>query len=139
MFIPCGTIDGTETTRANRLTGEVTLYRYYSPQVPYLTNLFFVIVKHCSRPSATPNGRYFLILNNGNEEEMLVTFNKTLNYNTTLRFKCNAGFILPDMYDSYKICQENEKWSGLEPRCTGKYLGRQKSVFGVYSDSKGPH
>ena len=99
---------GRNDIRAKRLT---TRYRYYSPQVPYITNLFFVIFKNCSRPSATPNDRYFLISNNGNEEEMLVTLNKTFNYNMTLRFKCNAGFILPDMYDSYRICQENKKWS----------------------------
>ena len=40
-------------------------------------------VKTCSHSSAAPNGRYFLIANNGNEVEMRVTVNITLNVNTT--------------------------------------------------------
>ena len=73
--------------------------------------------------------------------EMQVTFKKKINFNTTLRFKCDAGFNLTDMSESYRICQENQTWSGLEPACTGKYLChvRRKCVFGVYAVSREPH
>ena len=69
--------------------------------------------------------------------ELQITFNTTLNFNTTLQFKCDAGFTLPDMYEGYRICQDNEVWSGSEPTCTGKYMGhaRGKLVFGVYAVS----
>ena len=100
----------------------------------------FITVKKCSHPRARPNGRYYLTANNGNEVEIQVTF-KTFNFNTTLQFKCNAGFILPDMYEGYRQCKENETWSGLEPTCTGNYLGQagQKWVFVVYAVSEESH
>ena len=60
--------------------------------------------------------------------EVQVTFDKTFNFNTTLQFKCNAGFILPDMYEGYRQCKENETWSGLEPTCSGNYLGHQREM-----------
>ena len=72
--------------------------------------------------------------------EMQVTFKEKFYFNTTLRLKCKAGFKLADMDESYRICQENQTWSGLEPTCTGKYLChvRRKCVFGVYAVSKEP-
>ena len=72
---------------------------------------------------------------------MQVTFKQIFSYNTTLCFKYNAGFIQPDMYESYRIYQENETWSGLEPTCTGTYLGQAKGkcVFGVYAGNDEPY
>ena len=57
-------------------------------------------------------------------------------FNTTLRFKCNVGFTLPDMYDSYRLCQENETWSGLEPTCSGKYIGHAMGLRGVFCQQR---
>ena len=60
--------------------------------------------------------------------EIQVTFDKTFNFNTTLQFKFNAGFILSDMYEGYRQCKENKTWSGLEPTCSGNYLGHQREM-----------
>ena len=96
----------------------------------------FITAINCSQPNATPNGRYYLTSNNENEMEMQVTFKTTFNFNTTLRFKCNVGFTLPDMYDSYRLCQDNETWSGLEPTCSGKYMGHAMGLRGVFCQQR---
>ena len=76
-----------------------------------------------SHQNKTTSGRYFfLISNNGNEVDMESTFHKPFNFNTTLSFKCNGGFILPDKNDNCRICQQNETWSGMEPTCNVKHL-----------------
>ena len=76
----------------------------------------------CSHPNKTTNGRYFLISNNGIEKDMKPTSNKTFHLNTTLGFKCNDGYTLPDNFDSQRTCQQNATWSGLEPTCICKHL-----------------
>ena len=71
---------------------------------------------NCAYPSKSTNGRYFLISINGTEVDTS-TSNKTVNVNTILSFKCSGGFSLVDKYDSFRTCQQNKTWSGMEHTC----------------------
>ena len=104
-------------TLGNRAIGvdNVNVFLLFHPLV------FFTVV-NCSHPNETTNGRYFLISNNGKEVDMKGDFNNTFSFNATLRFECNSGFILQDKYDTYRTCQQDETWSGIEPTCTGKHF-----------------
>ena len=81
-------------------------------------NLFLFTVVTCAHPSAVQGGQYYRELNDGSEVAVQ-NINK-FEYKTILRFKCNSGFEISGNYSLFnRTCQEDEHWSGEEPKCIG--------------------
>ena len=86
----------------------------------YLIQMLVFCNAYLSHPSETSNYQYFFISNDNDDKVMQSTLNKMFPFNTTLNFKCID--LLWQTSTSYRTCQENATWSGLDPIDTSKSL-----------------
>ena len=93
-------------------------YKHASTKFSCTGLYIFIAVVTCFHPNAIRGGQYYRETNNGSEVE--VQKEDELEFNTTLRFKCNSGYELSGNFSLInRTCQENEIWSEEEPRCIG--------------------